>query len=76
MDDVALSIFRQRLKKRLRDRNRVAVSELCQLHKDAMRRYEKGEAEPRLSSLIEIARELDVSLDYLAGLSDNPKRME
>lgn len=35
-------------------------------------RYEKGEREPSLSILIALADFFDVSLDYLAGRSDNP----
>ena len=35
-------------------------------------RYEYGEREPQLSTLIKIADFYGVSLDYLAGRSDNP----
>ena len=37
-------------------------------------RYETGEREPGLVELINIADYFDVSLDYLVGRSDNPKR--
>ncbi len=36
--------------------------------------YEKGNAEPKMKYLIEIADYFDVSLDYLVGRSDDPKR--
>ncbi len=36
--------------------------------------YEYGEAEPNIDGLIKIADYFDVSLDYLVGRSDNPKR--
>ena len=34
--------------------------------------YEKGNAEPKMKHLIEIADYFDVSLDYLVGRTDNP----
>ncbi len=34
--------------------------------------YEKGNAEPKMKYLIEIADYFDVSLDYLVGRTDNP----
>lgn len=37
--------------------------------------YEKGTKEPTLSKLIALADFFDVSLDYLVGRSDNPKRL-
>ena len=37
-------------------------------------RYEYGEREPSLSVLIALADYFDVSLDYLVGRSDDPKR--
>ena len=61
--------FRHRLqmlreKKRI---SRIVLSELCGLHSDAIRRYERGECEPNLESLIAIAKFFDVSIDYLVG---------
>jgi len=35
-------------------------------------RYEKGDREPTLSTLLRLADFFDVSLDYLCGRSDNP----
>lgn len=37
-------------------------------------RYEYGEREPTSSVLIALADYFDVSLDYLVGRSDDPKR--
>lgn len=53
-----------REKKRI---SRVVLSELCGLHSDAIRRYERGECEPNLESLIAIAKFFEVSIDYLVG---------
>ncbi len=37
-------------------------------------RYERGEREPTLSTLVSLADYFNVSLDYLVGRSDNPER--
>ena len=61
----------------LRERRRVSryvVSELCGLNRSAIRRYERGEREPGLKELVSIADYFEVSLDYLTGLTDNPRR--
>lgn len=64
--------FRHRLQ-RLREKkqiSRIVLSELCGLSPDAIRRYEKGECEPTLKSLVAIADFFEVSVDYLVGKSD------
>lgn len=38
-------------------------------------RYESGEREPCISVLVSLADFFDVSLDYLVGRSNNPKRL-
>lgn len=61
--------FRERLQY-LRERRRISrkvLSELCGLHPDAVRRYERGEAKPDMESLIAIAEFFEVSIDYLVG---------
>lgn len=64
--------FRQRLQQ-LREKKRISrivLSELCGLSSDAIRRYERGEAEPTLHSIIAIAEFFEVSVDYLVGRCD------
>ena len=39
----------------------------------AYQRYEYGEREPQLSTLVRMADFYDVTLDYLAGRSDQPE---
>jgi len=61
--------FRKRLQ-RLREKKRISrivLSELCGLNSDAVRRYERGEREPKLSALIALADYFEVSVDYLLG---------
>lgn len=64
-----MTAFQKRLRE-MRERRRISrrvLSELCGLNPDAVRRYERGEAEPTLSSLILLADYFEVSLDYLTG---------
>lgn len=64
--------FRQRLQM-LRERKRISrivLSELCGLHPDAVRRYERGECQPTKDALIAIADFFGVSIDYLVGRSE------
>ncbi len=48
-------------------KSRFLVSQLCGLHPDAVRRYEKGEARPGLDALLAMADYFDVTLDELVG---------
>ena len=69
--------FPDRLR-RLRERNRLkrcVLSELCGLNHNAIRRYECGESVPSIKAIVSIAEYFDVSVDYLIGLSDYPKRL-
>ena len=61
--------FPARLQK-LREQRRISrktLSELCGLHPDAVRLYERGEAEPSVVSLVALADYFGVSTDYLLG---------
>lgn len=61
--------FRRRLR-HLREKRRISrkvLSELCGLSSDAIRRYERGECEPSVQSLVAIADFFGVSIDELVG---------
>lgn len=63
------SEFPKRLQK-LRERegkSRVVLSQLCGLPDSSIRRYERGEAQPTMGSLVAIADYFHVSVDYLLG---------
>lgn len=63
------SSFPARLRS-LRERRRISghsLSEQCGLSRNMIGMYERGEKEPSLSSLVEIADFFDVSVDYLLG---------
>ena len=47
--------------------NRKALGECCGLSKNIIGMYERGEKEPSLKTLIEIADFFEVSTDYLLG---------
>lgn len=62
-------VFSERLRI-LRERegkSRRVLSELCGLPESAVRRYERGEVQPTVESLIAIADYFSVSVDYLLG---------
>ena len=64
--------FPVRLRK-LRERHRLkrcVLSELCGLSRNAIRRYELGEAEPTIRAVESIADYFGVSVDYLLGRSE------
>lgn len=65
----AESAFPSRLKK-LRERRRMnqkALGECCGVSKNTVARWERGEREPAMCSLIKIADFFEVSTDYLLG---------
>ena len=66
MEREVFSMRLAELRKRRRG-SRKALSELCGLSHDAVRRYERGEAEPKMESLCAIADYFGVSLDWLCG---------
>ena len=67
-----MSVFSERLLllRVMRKLSQREVAENAGVAMRAYQRYEYGEREPQLSTLIRIADFYDVSLDYLAGRSD------
>lgn len=49
-----------------RGMSRYVLSELCGLSKNMIARYERGEVEPTLASLVVLADFFEVSIDYFA----------
>ena len=69
MDQLAERLQRLRENKRPVQSRRVA-SELCGLPKNALQKYERGEAVPGVPALVKIADYYQVSVDYLLGRID------
>lgn len=67
--------FNERLKE-LRLSNNISQVQLAKdigVSRTMVQIYESGEKEPTLSKLIIISNFFNVSIDYLCGLTDNPK---
>ena len=52
----------------------MALGEKVNVGKSAVSKYERGEIQPSNEVLIKIAQELDCSLDFLLGMTDDPTR--
>lgn len=48
--------------------------EILKMHKTTYTNYEQGKREPPFELIIKLARLYDVSIDYIAGLTDNPNK--
>ena len=57
------------------DKNQTQIAEILGMKYQQYARYENGEREIPLHHLITLARYYNVSLDYLAGIIDTPKRL-
>lgn len=70
-----MTAFGDRLKylRKLRDYKQSDLGELLGLSPSAIGLYERSAREPSLEVIGKIAREFDVSTDYLLGLTDDPK---
>lgn len=63
--------------KQLRTRNNLTQNQLADIvdvRSESIQRFEYGTRRPSLDVLINLADYFDVSLDYLVGRSDNPKK--
>lgn len=52
--------------------NQTDVAELLDMQQNQYSRYERGERELPMHLFVKLARHYRVSLDYMAGLSDDP----
>lgn len=71
-------LFNERLKE-IRTKKELTQEEFAKLlniSPSSISLYESGSREPSLATLVNIAKILDVSTDYLLGLSDNESPVE
>lgn len=64
--------FGERLKELRKERGlgQIALAAALDVGKSSISLWERGETEPTLSNLVAIAQYFDVTLDWLAGLTD------
>lgn len=48
--------------------------EILKMHKTTYTNYEQGKREPPFELIIKLAKFYNVSIDYIAGLTDNPNK--
>ena len=48
--------------------------EILKMHKTTYTNYEQGKREPPFELIIRLAKFYNVSVDYIAGLTDNPNK--
>lgn len=48
--------------------------EILKMHKTTYTNYEQGKREPPFELIIRLAKFYNVSIDYIAGLTDNPNK--
>ena len=58
------------------DKNQSQIAELLGMKQQQYARYESGVNEIPLHHLITLARYYNVSLDYLAGITDTPRKIK
>ena len=57
------------------DKNQTEIAKILGMQQTEYSRYERGERELPMHHFITLARFYNVSLDYLAGLIDEPKKI-
>ena len=57
------------------DKNQTEIAKILDMKYQQYARYESGEREIPLHHLITLARYYNVSLDYLAGIIDTPRKL-
>ena len=58
------------------DKNQTEIAELLGMKRQQYARYESGTQEIPFHHIITLAKYYNVSLDYLAGLIDTPRKLE
>jgi transcriptional regulator with XRE-family HTH domain len=58
------------------DKNQKQIAELLGMKQQQYARYENGTIEIPLHHMITLARYYNVSLDYLAGMIDTPRKLD
>ncbi len=58
-----------------RDVTQAEIAELLHTTREQYNRYERGKQELPMHHFVTLARYYNVSLDYLAGLVDTPKKL-
>ena len=73
-----MSSFAERLRKKKKNKNinQQKLSNYLGYGYTAVANYESGRNEPAIDTLSKIAEYFDVTVDYLIGKEDNPKRMD
>ena len=52
------------------DKNQKEIAEICGVSDTTMQKYEYGQSEPKISTLIKMARYYNTSIDYIAGVTN------
>ena len=66
------NVFGERLRELRKEKKlgQVALADAVKVGKSVISLWELGKCEPKLSSLVAMAKFFDVTIDYLAGLED------
>ncbi len=70
---MTLQIDRLRLWRERRGLSQRELARLCGLSGTQINKYENGPSDPTASSLVAIADQLGISVDYLLGKADDPR---
>ena len=57
-----------------KDLTQAQLVKILKMHKTTYTNYEQGKREPPFELIIKLAKLYNVSIDYIAGLTDNPKK--
>ena len=58
-----------------KEKSQAEIAELLNTSREQYNRYERGKQELPMHHFITLARYYNVSIDYLAGLIDTPKKL-